>query len=132
MKNKTATIFIIIIVALFAFFMLKESNNASASEKKIREEIKFAELENGVQKVTLSMKNGNYYPKQFKLKEGIPVSITLDKSITGCYRSLTIRNFGIIKYSKNVEDTIDFMPDKKGEYTFSCTMSMASGKMIIE
>ena len=38
MKNKTATIFIIIIVALFAFFMLKESNNASASEKKIQEE----------------------------------------------------------------------------------------------
>lgn len=87
---------------------------------------------NEVQKITLSIRNYNYYPNTIKVKEGIPVEITLDKSIVGCYRAFTIRDFGVNVYSKTPDDKIRFTPNKKGTFGFSCTMGMGRGTLIVE
>ena len=85
-----------------------------------------------VQKIILSEKNLNYYPDMIKVKVGQPVSISLDSSVQGCLRSFTIRDLGVAKYVKTPQETIDFTPNKKGTFTFSCSMNMGYGKIVVE
>jgi len=83
-----------------------------------------------IQKITLSMK-GNYYPNTITVKEGIPVEITLDSTVNGCYRSFNIPELGISKYSSSPTDTIKFTPNKKGTFGFRCSMGMGTGTIIV-
>ena len=87
---------------------------------------------NDAQKITLSMKNYNYYPNTIKVMEGIPVEITLDNSVGGCFRSFVIKDFGVSVYSKTPEEKINFIPNKKGTFRFSCAMGMGTGTLIVE
>ena len=84
------------------------------------------------QKVILSIKNYNYYPNTVTVKAGKPVRIYLDKSVVGCYRGFTIRDFGISKYLKTPEDYVEFTPDKPGTHTFACSMGMGRGTLVVE
>ena len=85
-----------------------------------------------VQKIVLSYKNGNYYPQEIRVKAGKPVQISLDSSVSGCYRSFTIRQLGVAKYLKTPSDSVTFTPTKSGIYTFACSMGMGTGKLIVE
>lgn len=85
-----------------------------------------------IQKITLSWKNYNYYPNTITVKANQPVSITLDSSISGCYRDFVIKDLGVRKRSRNPSDTIDFTPTKKGTFTFACSMYMGYGKIVVE
>jgi plastocyanin domain-containing protein len=85
-----------------------------------------------VQKITLSMKNYNYYPNTINVKSGIPVELTLDNTIKGCYRSFNIQGLGVNKRSLNPQDTIKFTPNKKGNFGFACGMGMGTGTIIVE
>ena len=84
------------------------------------------------QKVVLSVKNLNYYPNTITIKEGTPVRIYLDESVTGCLRSFTIRDFGVAKYLKTPNDYVEFTPNKKGNFRFACSMGMGTGTLIVE
>lgn len=85
-----------------------------------------------VQKITLSFKNYNYYPNTIRVNAGQPVSISLDSSVGGCYRSFTIRELGLSKYLQTPSDTLDFTPTEKGSYRFACVMGMGTGTLIVE
>lgn len=85
-----------------------------------------------VQKITLSMKNYNYYPQEIKVKANKPVSISLDGSVQGCLRAFTIREMGVSKYLKTPAETIDFTPTQKGTFKFACSMGMGYGNLIVE
>ena len=84
-----------------------------------------------VQKINLGFKNG-YYPNTIAVKAGKSVEITLDSSVRGCYRSFNIPQLGISVYSKNPSDTIEFFPNKKGQFEFRCGMGMGRGTIIVE
>ena len=84
------------------------------------------------QKVTLGIKNYNYYPNTVTVKAGQPVRIYLDESVVGCYRGFVIRDFGISKYLRTPSDYVEFTPDKKGTFRFSCSMGMGTGTLIVE
>ena len=123
MKNTTILILIAVLViigATLAFQEVESSSNSSNSDS------------SEVQKITLSMKNYNYYPNTITVKTGIPVELTLDSSVFGCYRSFTIRQLGISKYSTIPEDKIRFTPTKQGTFGFSCSMGMGTGTIIVE
>lgn len=85
-----------------------------------------------VQNVVLSMKNYNYYPQEVRVKVNQPVSISLDSSVYGCFRSFTVREFGVAKYLKTPSDTVTFTPTKTGRFTFACSMGMGTGTLIVE
>ncbi len=85
-----------------------------------------------VQKITLSMKNRNYYPNTITVKAGQPVSITLDDSVQGCLRGLNIRDLEVQGYSQNPSQTIDFTPTQKGTFRFACPMGMGYGNLIVK
>ena len=119
---------IIIIVIFAGFFILRNGEN---SNKEIVGNVAVAN-EGEIQKVVIGMKNYNYYPNTIKVKVNQPVSMSLDKTVSGCLRDFTIREFGIRKYLKTPEDTVEFTPNKKGTYTFACSMGMGIGTLIVE
>lgn len=86
----------------------------------------------GVQSFVLSTKNANYYPQEIRVKVNEPVSISLDRSVTGCFRSFTIKEFGISKYLATPQDSLEFTPSKKGKFKFACSMGMGYGDLIVE
>ena len=85
-----------------------------------------------IQKINLGFKNYNYYPNIIKVKQGIPVEITLDNSVKGCYRSFNIKSLGVSQYSSGPSQTIKFTPDQKGTFEFACGMRMGTGTIIVE
>ena len=128
MNNTAILIWIVVIISVVGGIVLSSSASkgvGTISGKTI--------INNGeVQKITLSLKDYNYYPNTVKVKAGSPVSITLDRSVSGCLRSFTIKELGIFKNSKSPEDTIDFVPEKKGTFRFACSMGMGFGTLIVE
>ncbi|HLD18623.1 MAG TPA: cupredoxin domain-containing protein [Candidatus Nanoarchaeia archaeon] len=118
----------IILMLAIPLYLVMASNNNEGNAAKIN---------NGggsgdVQKVVIGFKNFNYYPNTITVKAGKPVSISLDPSVTGCYRGFTIRDFGISKYLQTPQDTIMFTPTVPGTYRFSCSMGMGTGTLIVE
>ena len=85
-----------------------------------------------VQNIVIGVKNFNYYPNTIKVKVNKPVSISLDKTVSGCLRDFTIRDFGIRKYLKSLGDKVVFTPTKKGTFRFACSMGMGTGTLIVE
>ena len=126
MKNTTLLIIAGLILIAGGIFIFTKSD---ASSQDITGNI----IKNDeIQEITLSLKNYNYYPNTITVKEGIPVRISLDKSVTGCLRSFTIRDFGVAKNLRTPEDYVEFTPNKKGTFTFACSMGMGRGKLIVE
>ena len=124
MKNTTLLIIIVLIVIGGGYFLIKaESASSNATSGSINGE---------TQKITISMKNNNYYPNTITVKAGQPVEITLDNSVSGCYRSFTINSLGVYKTSRNPSDKIVFTPTKAGTYPFACSMNMGRGTLIVE
>src|SRR3989344_3358380 len=120
MEVKKSTLYMIGI--LIGNFMLKSGNAVSGGNN--GKVIGTGEIE----KITLSMKNYNYYPNTVKVKQGSTVRMYLDESIYGCLRSFTVPAFGVKKYLKTPEDYVEFVANKKGEFTFACSMGMGTGK----
>lgn len=88
-------------------------------------------LENA-QKITIGMKNYNYYPNTIKVKVNLPVEITLDSSVKGCYRSFSVPKFKVNKYSQDSGDKIIFTPSERGVFVFRCGMGMGTGTLVVE
>jgi len=129
MKNTTILVLIVLILVVGSIFVFSNSAN-SVNGDVIKDNSKTITGE--VQKIVISEKNSNYYPNEIKVKAGQPVSISLDSKVTGCLRSFTIRDLGLQKYLRTPQDTLDFTPTKKGAFTFSCSMGMSFGKLIVE
>jgi uncharacterized protein len=124
MKNTTALIFVFLIIIAGGIFLFAKGG--------ANQNINGNVVNNNVQKITLSMKNYNYYPNIIRVKAGQRVIVNLDESVVGCYRSFVIRDFGISRNLRTPQDTVEFTPTKKGTYTFSCVMGMGRGKIIVE
>lgn len=117
----------IILLVLIAGYVMSNGNSDSSSDRTEKNV-----LSGDVQKVIIGFKNGNYYPNTIRVKVGESVSISLDNSVFGCYRSFTIRDLGVSKYLGKVTDSVDFTPTKVGTYAFACSMGMGTGKIIVE
>lgn len=85
----------------------------------------------GVQKVEINITNSGYSPRNFAVKSEIPVELKVTAGeVYSCATSFTFKAFGINAYvSPNTNQVFNFVPNKKGLYTFSCSMGMYSGTM---
>lgn len=89
-------------------------------------------VENGVQKVTLSVSNAGYSPRSFKVKVDMPVELTLETTggVYSCATAFTFKAFDISDLLKPNDSKVHkFTPTKKGIYTFACSMGMYGGTM---
>jgi plastocyanin domain-containing protein len=128
MKNTTILALIILIVTTGGIFVFGKGSESVDVNNENGNVI----IGEDVQKITLGTRNLNYYPNTIKVKEGKPVELTLDESVTGCFRAFTIKDLGVSKYTRTPQDKIRFTPTKKGTFTFACSMGMGFGKIIVE
>jgi len=131
-KVSKKTIFLIIgilaVVAAGYFFMYGGSLTGNATNmNNLPNEV----IDNNIQKITLGFTD-NYSPDTIKVKSGVPVEITLDSSVRGCFRSFNIKDLGVSYRSSSPSDTIKFTPNKKGSFRFQCSMAMGTGTIIVE
>ncbi len=89
------------------------------------------EVVDGVQKVTVEVKNNGYLPKSFTVKAGIPVEMTIKSDgVYSCALAFTFKQFKINEFLDPVDErVVRFTPTEKGMFTFSCSMGMYTGVM---
>lgn len=87
----------------------------------------------GLQEIKVTVKGG-YSPDVIVVKEGVPVKLDFyrDESAS-CTEQVIFGDFGIARDLPAFKTTsIEFTPDKAGEFVFACGMNMVRGKLIVE
>jgi plastocyanin domain-containing protein len=87
----------------------------------------------GVQEVRVTVKGG-YAPDVIVVKQGKPVRLDFYRDETAsCSEQVVFGDFGIARELPAYKTTsIEFTPDKAGEFTFACGMNMMRGKLVVE
>ena len=94
-----------------------------------------AKASDGFQEIDMKVTRYGWEPDTFVVKKGIPVKWNIEvEEVTYCNNELVFPAFGISqKFSENGEKiTLEFTPDKKGKFPFTCWMGMISGMIIVE
>lgn len=128
MKNTTMLLGIVLLVLLVGGFVFVNGRNASSNIGSNEGEI----IEGEVQQVILKQDGYNY--ADVVADAGKPLAITADSSVGGCLRSVVFNAGGkkYSKYLKTPQDTLVLPALSKGTYTFSCTMGMGFGKLVVK
>ena len=87
----------------------------------------------GVQEVKVTVKGG-YDPDVIVVKQGQPVRLDFYRDETAsCSDRVVLGDFGIARDLPAFKTTsIEFTPDRAGEFTFTCGMNMMRGKLIVD
>ena len=98
-----------------------------------RESVEAAVTESGVQEIKVTVKGG-YSPDVIVVKAGAPVRLDFYRDETAsCSEQVIFGDFGIARDLPAFKTTsIEFTPDKTGEFTFTCGMNMLRGKLIVQ
>lgn len=87
----------------------------------------------GAQEVAITVKGG-YTPDVIVVKAGQPVRLRFTRrESASCSEKVLFPDFNQnAQLPENQEVTLEFTPDKPGEYGFQCQMGMLRGKLIVE
>jgi len=98
-----------------------------------REKVAARENESGVQEIKVTVKGG-YSPDRIVVREGRPVRLNFYRDETAsCSEQVVFGDFGIARSLPPFQNTsIEFTPDRAGEFTFTCGMNMLRGKLVVE
>ena len=98
-----------------------------------REKVAAGLTEAGVQEIKVTVKGG-YSPDVIVVRQGVPVKLDFYRDETAsCSEQVVFGDFGIARELAAFKTTsIEFTPDKAGEFTFACGMNMLRGKLIVE
>ncbi|HEU0291511.1 MAG TPA: cupredoxin domain-containing protein [Anaerolineales bacterium] len=89
--------------------------------------------ESGAQEVAITVKGG-YTPDVIVVQKGRPVRLTFTRrESAACSERVLFPDFNKSSPLPEGEPTtIEFTPEKAGEYGFQCQMGMLRGKLIVE
>jgi plastocyanin domain-containing protein len=87
----------------------------------------------GAQEVAITVKGG-YTPDVIVVKAGQPVRLRFTRQeSSSCSEMVLFPDFNKnAKLPEGEEVSLEFTPDKPGEYGFQCQMGMLRGKVIVE
>src|SRR5688500_4838605 len=87
----------------------------------------------GVQEIQVTVKGG-YSPDVIVVKKGHPVRLDFYRDETAsCSEQVVFGDFGIARDLPAYKTTsIEFTPEKTGEFPFTCGMNMMRGRVIVE
>jgi plastocyanin domain-containing protein len=109
-----------ILIAWYFWFAPKAQTRAAASES-------------GAQEVAITVKGG-YTPDVIVVQKGRPVRLTFTRQeSSACSEKILFPDFNqnaLLPEGEQV--TLEFTPDKAGEFGFQCQMGMLRGKLIVE
>lgn len=89
---------------------------------------------NGEQIIEMEVTSaGTYAPNVIRVKEGIPVRWDIyGAEFMGCANTLVLPAFHVQENLQPGFNEVNFTPTKSGKFTFSCSMGMVRGTMIVE
>jgi plastocyanin domain-containing protein len=89
--------------------------------------------ESGVQEINVTVKGG-YDPDLIVVKPGKSVRLNFYRDEnSSCSEQLVFSDFGVVRDLPAYKTTtIEFTPDKPGEYLFACGMGMLRGKVVVK
>ena len=89
--------------------------------------------ESGAQEVAVTVKGG-YTPDVIVVQKGRPVRLTFTRQeSSACSEQVLFPDFNKnAALPEGEQVTLEFTPDKPGEYGFQCQMGMLRGKLIVE
>jgi plastocyanin domain-containing protein len=87
----------------------------------------------GIQEVDVTVKGG-YQPSAIVVKSGKPLRLNFTRrEATPCGEEVVLPEFGKRAHlPENQTVPIEIVPQKPGEYEFTCGMNMYRGKLIVE
>lgn len=88
--------------------------------------------ERGLQEVDITVKGG-YSPDVVVVERGVPVRLNFYRDETNsCSEQVVFGDFRIARDLPAFKTTpVEFTPERAGEFTFTCGMSMMRGKLIV-
>jgi len=109
-----------LLIAWYFWFAPKEQTRAATSAS-------------GAQEVAVMVKGG-YTPDVIVVKAGRPVRLTFTRQeSSACSEQVLFPDFNQSAFlPEGQQVTLEFTPDKSGEYGFQCQMGMLRGKLIVE
>ena len=92
-----------------------------------------AELRAGRQEVEITVKGG-YSPNLIRAREGVPLRLVFDRKEAGdCTSRVVFPDFGVTRsLAPFARTTLEFTPDRSGEFGFACGMNMVHGTLLVE
>jgi Cu+-exporting ATPase len=111
----------IVLIAVLAWFFF--------GPKKARQ----AEIRGGFQEIKITVKGG-YSPDVIRVKEGVPLRLVFDRQeASDCSSRVVFPDFQVSKSLPAFgTTTLEFTPNKSGEFGFACGMNMLHGTLIVE
>lgn len=89
-------------------------------------------LADGKQIIQMEVAGGFYAPDVLQVVEDIPVEWQIyAPQFMGCADTLVSRGLGISTRLKPGDNTVAFTPTEPGKHTFSCSMGMVRGTMVV-
>ena len=110
----------LVLFLLWFFFGERESVNAETRA-------------GGVQEVDITVKGG-YTPDVIVVRQGSPVRLNFFRDETNaCSEEVVFADFRVARRLPAFQKTsVELTPDRAGEFTFTCGMSMMRGKLVVE
>ncbi|MBI2847542.1 MAG: heavy metal translocating P-type ATPase [Chloroflexi bacterium] len=91
-----------------------------------------AEVKGNVQEIVITVKGG-YSPDIIRVKKDIPLRLIFDRQEAGdCTERVVLPDFNVSKtLPAFARTTLEFTPNKAGEFGFACGMNMIHGTLIV-
>lgn len=125
MKNTTAIIGIVVIIVAASVFIFTNSGGAMISVSNISDG-------KNIQIVKLSVENGKYVMSPSTVKKDILVRIEADMlKMPRCSKSIVISAFNVRKTFSETDNSVEFIPDKVGNFNIVCSMNMYRGTFTV-
>ena len=98
-----------------------------------RERVEAHAAGDGVQEIDITVKGG-YSPDVVVVREGAPVRLNFYRDETdSCSDRVIFGDFHIARELPAFKTTpVEFTPERAGEFTWTCGMSMMRGKLVVE
>ncbi len=92
-----------------------------------------AQVKGNVQEIEVTVKGG-YSPDTIRVRKGIPLRLIFDRQEAGdCSSRVVFPDFQASKtLAPFAKTTLEFTPDKAGQFGFACGMNMLHGTLIVE
>ena len=113
------------LIILFGIIFLSLSTSGEQTQQAINNN-------QDVQVVKLWVNNGQYVFEPSSVKKDVPVRLEADISkMPGCSKSVISSELGIRKTFNSNDNTLEFTPNKAGNFYFACSMNMYKGNLIV-
>src|SRR5512133_2059383 len=91
------------------------------------------ELRGGRQELAITVKGG-YSPNLIRTQQGVPLRLVFDRQESGdCTSRVVFPDLGVSRSLMPFgRTTVEFTPDRSGEFGFACGMNMVHGTLLVE